>query len=89
MVEIAKGKATGAGTKNVEFAVSSVLSTPGAPSSYDAVLALNLFQLVPDVPAAITALRGKLKPNGVLISKSTGLGGSFSLRTCDSSNAVL
>ncbi len=77
MVEIAKGKATAAGTKNVDFAVSSVLNTPGAPSSYDAVLALNLFHLVPDVPAAITALRAKLKPNGLLISKSVGVGGSF------------
>lgn len=42
---------------------------------FDAVLAFNLLHLLPDLPAALAECHGKLKPEGLLITKTPCLGG--------------
>jgi SAM-dependent methyltransferase len=44
--------------------------------AFDAVTAFNLLHLLPDLPAALAELRGRLKPGGLLITKTPCLGGN-------------
>ena len=45
-----------------------------AGADYDAVLAFNLFHLVPDIRVALEQAAGMLRPGGLLISKTVCLG---------------
>ena len=72
MIEIAEGRRAAEGTGNVTFHTAS-LDAPD-DTAYDAVIASSLLHLLDDLPAALTALRGRLKPGGLLISKTICLG---------------
>lgn len=78
MIEIATAKAQAQaqaeGIDSVAFAQAD-LTDPGAmPGPYDAVLAFNLLQLMPDLPAALGLIAARLKPGGAFVSKSVCLG---------------
>lgn len=79
MVAIGERKRAAGRVRNVEFAVCDAKDAPG--KEYDAVIAMNMLMLVPDVPAAIRSLKEKVRPGGVVISKSSGmLGGNILYR---------
>lgn len=80
MVAICERKRAEAGVENVEFSVSAAHEAPGNPGSYDVVLAMNLFTCVEDVPQAIAGLKEKVRPGGVIISKTMGINDSFLFR---------
>lgn len=50
-------------------------SLPEGP--FDAILAFNLLHLLPDLPAALAEAHAKLKPGGLLITKTPCLGGPW------------
>lgn len=52
-------------------------SLPEGP--FDAVLAFNLLHLLPDLPAALAEARTRLRPGGVLITKTPCLGGPWNV----------
>ncbi len=68
MIAIAEEKRQAAGVENVTFRLEGGEASEGGP--YDAVIAFNLLHLVPDMPATLTALRGHLRPGGLLAAKS-------------------
>tara|TARA_R110002051_G_scaffold61624_2_gene112883 strand:- start:15961 stop:16578 length:618 start_codon:yes stop_codon:yes gene_type:complete len=72
MIEIAKQKASDAGTRNVTFQVATAQSDVG--SEFDAVIAFNLLHLLDDVPLVLSRAHKSLKTGGVLITKSACLG---------------
>ena len=74
MIAIARQKAAHAGCGNVRFEVAGVDDTLDAHPPYDAVLAFNILHLVPDLDRALATLYDRLKPSGVLISKTACLG---------------
>jgi SAM-dependent methyltransferase len=74
MIAIATERARAAGATNVAFAQADLFDRRAAPGPYDAVLAFNVLQLTPDLPAALAAIAGRLKPGGVFVSKSICLG---------------
>jgi ubiquinone/menaquinone biosynthesis C-methylase UbiE len=73
MIAIARAKAADAGLQNLTFDVAPAEAS-GPPAMFDAVLALNLLHLVEDLPATLTALRARLRPGGLFISKSACIG---------------
>ena len=74
MIEIATGKARAQGVDSVVFAQADLTDPAAAPGPYDVVLAFNLLQLMPDLPAALGLIAARLKPGGLFISKSVCLG---------------
>jgi len=70
MIDIGKGKALAQGITNVNFVQADVLDSSFNAEPYDAVLAHSLLHLLEDVPAAIQAIRSRLKPDGLFISKT-------------------
>jgi ubiquinone/menaquinone biosynthesis C-methylase UbiE len=69
MIEIAEGKrAAEEGTGNVTFRTAPLDAADG--TDYEAVIASSLLHLVDDLPAALAALRDRLKPGGLLITKT-------------------
>ncbi|MGF1659996.1 MAG: class I SAM-dependent methyltransferase [Rubrimonas sp.] len=74
MIEIATGKARAAGVASVAFSRADLTDPAAAPGPYDAVLAFNLLQLMPDLPAALALIAARVKPGGVFVSKSVCLG---------------
>ena len=80
MVEIAAGKIADAGRGNLRAAVAAAESLPDREGPWDAILGFNFLHLAPDVPGTLAALRERLKPGGLLITKSACLGGRPDLR---------
>jgi ubiquinone/menaquinone biosynthesis C-methylase UbiE len=74
MIAIATAKAQAAGVEGVRFAQADMSDPAAAPGPYDAVLAFNLLQLAPDLPGALAAIRARVKPGGLFVSKSLCLG---------------
>lgn len=70
MIEIGREKARQKGTSNVEFVVADVSDPKLAGTPFDAVLALNLLHLIPDLPRALADIHGLIRPGGLFISKS-------------------
>ena len=70
MIEIARGKAEAAGIANVGFERAAIGDPRFEGEGFDAVIALNILHLVPDLGAALGALARTLKPGGLLISKT-------------------
>jgi len=70
MIAIAREKATGQACSNVEFTVATPDSAPWPDSSFDAVLAFNLWHLVPDRVSALAHVCRLLKPGGLFVSKT-------------------
>jgi SAM-dependent methyltransferase len=74
MIAIATAKAEAAGADTVRFAVADLDDPAALPGPWDAVLAFNLLQLMPDLPAALGAIAARLAPGGMFVSKSICLG---------------
>lgn len=74
MIAIAREKLADNGPENVSFEVADVMDLPIAENGYDAILAFNVLHLIEDLPGALKALHDRLKPGGLLISKSVGVG---------------
>ncbi|WP_186388927.1 bifunctional 2-polyprenyl-6-hydroxyphenol methylase/3-demethylubiquinol 3-O-methyltransferase UbiG [Stappia sp. TSB10P1A] len=78
MIAIARERAAAAGVETVDFQKTAASEAgraelaAGAPP-FDAVLAFNLLHLLEDLPGTLAALREKLKPGGLLISKTVCL----------------
>ncbi|SHI89555.1 class I SAM-dependent methyltransferase [Wenxinia saemankumensis] len=71
MIAIAHEKLAGAGQDNLTFRVEEAGQGDGP---WDAILAFNLMHLVPETEAAIAAIRDRLAPGGLFISKTGCLG---------------
>lgn len=67
MVRLLADRVTRAGLANVACEQADVYALRFEPSGFDAVVATNLLHLLPDLPAALVALRRVLKPQGLLI----------------------
>ena len=68
MVEALEQRVQGAGLENVTCEQADIYSLPYSAGEFDAVVAANVLHLVPDLPAAIHALRSVTKPGGVLVA---------------------
>ena len=77
MIRIASDKAVAAGNENVDFRVADTTLADFETDSFDAVLAFNLFHLVPDLEGAMSRTYDVLKPGGYMISKTVCMGGSW------------
>ena len=73
MIDIGREKAKQAGIDNVSFERSGVEDFEGQEGSFDMVLALNLFHLLPDRAAALAKVHRLLKPGGIFISSTVCL----------------
>lgn len=67
MIEIARGKARDSGHQ-ILFETCGVSEAPAGP--FDRVLAYNLLHLLPDLEADLGAIRDRLPPGGLFISKT-------------------
>ena len=74
MIAIGREKLADNGPGNVDFQVADIASAPATDGGYDAVLAFNMLHLVEDLPGALRVIHDRLKPGGVMISKSVGVG---------------
>ena len=66
MIAIAQAKPNPTG--RVKFLTATAETAPQGP--FDAVLAFSFLHLVPDLPGTLAAAHARLKPGGVLISKT-------------------
>ena len=67
MVESLEGRVQNDGLKNVACKQADIYALPFQAGEFDAVVAANVLHLVPDLPAAIEALRQVTKPGGSLV----------------------
>jgi SAM-dependent methyltransferase len=68
MIGIARDRPEGRALAHLDFAVADPEGAPRGP--FDAVLAFNLLHLLPDLPAGLAAIRTRLRPGAVLLSKT-------------------
>lgn len=68
MVRALEAKVRAAGLGNVQVARADLYALETPPASFEAVVAANVLHLVPDLPGALAALRGALRPGGVLLA---------------------
>ena len=68
MVEALEQRVQGAGFKNVRCEQADIYALPYSAGEFDTVVAANVLHLVPDLPAAIEALRKVTKPGGLLVA---------------------
>jgi len=68
MVEALEQRVQDAGLENVTCEQADIYALPYSAGEFDAVVAANVLHLVPDLPAAIQALRSVTKPGGVLVA---------------------
>jgi len=81
MIAIANGKVAQQAVGNVTFRHSDIAGSAGGDGPFDVVMAFNLLHLIQDLPAALSAIHGMIKPGGLFISKSGCLGeNGFHLR---------
>ena len=74
MIAIANERAAQAGVSNVDFEVQGIDAMVQESAAYDAVLALNILNLVDDREDTIAKIRTMLKPGGVFVSSTVTLG---------------
>ena len=67
MVESLEGRVQDAGLNNVSCEQADIYALPYEAAEFDTVVAANVLHLVPDLPAAIEALRKVTKPGGSLV----------------------
>ncbi|KIC11986.1 ubiquinone biosynthesis protein UbiE [Leisingera sp. ANG-M1] len=72
MLEVGRERAWDAGASNIEFRCCSASAAPEGP--FDAVLAHNLLHLLPDLEAVLEGAAARVKPGGLMISKTPCLG---------------
>jgi len=68
MVEALGQRVQNTGLKNVTCEQADIYALPYLAGEFDAVVAANVLHLVPDLPAAIQALRNVTKPGGLLVA---------------------
>ncbi len=68
MVEALEQRVQDAELKNVTCEQADIYALSYATGEFDAVVAANVLHLVPDLPAAIQALRDVTKPGGLLVA---------------------
>ncbi len=68
MVEALQQRVQDNGLKNVTCEQADIYALPFSADEFDAVVAANVLHLVPDLPAAIRALRSVMKPGGLLVA---------------------
>ena len=68
MVESLEKRVQDAGLKNVTCEQVDIYALPYSAGEFDAVVAANVLHLVPDLPAAIQALRSVTKTGGMLVA---------------------
>lgn len=73
MIRIARNKASVQGATNIRFEQASLSESSRFAGPFDAVLAFNLLHLLEDPRTALADLRRRLKPGGLLISKTVCL----------------
>lgn len=67
MIAIARARPEVAALPQLSFDVAELGAADGP---FDAVLAFNLLHLLPDLPAALAAMRNGLRPGGLFVSKT-------------------
>ena len=70
MIELAKEKVFRTQINNVRFEQADAFDQQLDDFSFSAVLALNIFHLVDDIPMVLSRLRDLLPPGGLLISQT-------------------
>ena len=70
MVRIAEEKRAAAGLTNLRFFAAEAADPRLPAGGFDAVLAMNLLHLVPDLQATLATAHGLLRPGGLFISKT-------------------
>ena len=70
MIDIAEAKRRAAGTQNLTFLTAGIDDPRFRESPRDVVLAFSLLHLLPDLDAALAAIRTQVKPGGLFISKT-------------------
>ncbi len=68
MVAALEQRVQRAGLKNVSCEQADIYALPYSAGEFDAVVAANVLHLVPDLPAALQALRNVMKPGGLLVA---------------------
>lgn len=77
MVAIGRAKATNA--PNLAFHTATPDAAPSREGGYDVVTAFHLLHLLEDLDGALAAIRRRLRPGGLFISKTICLGRSASV----------
>lgn len=75
MIEVAREKVWNESARNVELFVAEPGGDALLGRRFDAVLAFNLFHLLPDPAAGLAHVRRYLKPGGLFVSKTPCLAG--------------
>jgi ubiquinone/menaquinone biosynthesis C-methylase UbiE len=70
MIEIARKKAAEAGLSNLEFTVGTLEEANVPDASCEAILALNILHLVPDLDATLATVERILSPGGYFFSST-------------------
>jgi ubiquinone/menaquinone biosynthesis C-methylase UbiE len=73
MITIAEEKRAAAGGSALRFVVGAATDPQAEDGRYDAVLAMNLLHLVPDLGATLAQVYARLAPGGLFISKTACL----------------
>lgn len=73
MISIADEKRAAAGVSALRFVVAEAGAPLPEGDRYDALLAMNLLHLVPDLPATLAQVYAGLPPGGLFISKTACL----------------
>lgn len=68
MVTALQSRIEGAGLGNVICEQADIYALAYPEAGFDAVVAANVLHLVPDLPAALNALRHVVKPGGLLVA---------------------
>lgn len=68
LLDIARDRQAAQGVDNVTFAQHSILNLP--EGQYDMVAAYNLLHLIPELDEALAGLVARVKPGGVLVTKT-------------------
>jgi ubiquinone/menaquinone biosynthesis C-methylase UbiE len=70
MIKIGRGKAVTQQVTNVDFVQATPADPKLAAQTFDAITGFNILHLLPDLEGDLAVLRERLKPGGLLISKT-------------------
>jgi ubiquinone/menaquinone biosynthesis C-methylase UbiE len=77
MIAVARDRLTETPVPSLDLAQARPGDGTLPDGPFDAIIAFNLLHLLPDAPAALAELHGKLAPDGWLITKTPCLGGRY------------
>lgn len=75
MLRMARQRLAQCAVRNINLVEGTIHDRRFSTQSFDAIVALNVFHLIADVPAALAASFERLRPGGYLIAKSGTIGG--------------